>query len=283
MLTLLLALQLVQEYTYDIHGRRTAGPGSLNGTDVTPSQVEEKVLEDAGGRKVIERTIRHTNADGTPIATERVRIEEVKHGGGRVTTSQETYRSDLNGRLTLAERSLTDFRQSGTAIASTTTVSRGNLNGGLELVERAEMTGREDDTGRQTDTQVYRRDTNGSFRPAARSVVERRQENGQTVEKASDYQAATVDGRMQLSAQRVTTEQPANGGTVKQVRIYGMAQAGRPADGTLKLREEQLIEQRKGAGQSVEESFSIRRPDLTGTLPKTFTPISQRVCQVKCN
>ena len=44
----------------------------------------------------------------------------------------------------------------------------------------------------------------------------------------------------------------------------------------------QVVEQKPGADKSVAESLSIRRPDPNGQLPKTFTKVSDRVCQDKC-
>ena len=278
-----LLLLLGQEFVYDINGRRVPVPNSLNGRDVDMNQTEERVVEESAGRKVIERVIRRLAADGTPGQLEKVRIEEVKHPDGRTSTTQETFRGDLNGRLVLSEKTQTDLKKAGTAIESVTTVSRGSMNGGLELVERAEMTGQETDKLKQTDTLVFRKDSNGRFSEAARSVAEERVEDGKTVQKVTEYNNATQDGRMQVAAQRVTTElKAADGSAVKQVAIYGV-QPGRPADAELKLREQQLIEQHPGPGKTVQESFSIRRPDANGTLPGNFTKISDRTCRDKCN
>ena len=52
----LLALLAFQEYTYDTNGRKVATPNP------NPDLVEERVLEEGGGRKVTERHIRR--ADG---------------------------------------------------------------------------------------------------------------------------------------------------------------------------------------------------------------------------
>jgi hypothetical protein len=284
-LVLFLLASFGQEFTYDINGRRVPNPSSINGNNVDTAKVEEKVLEDAGGRKVIERVIRRAGADGAAGDVERVRIEEVKSADGRVVTHQETYRSDFNGRMALTERSQTDFRKTGDSVESTTTVSRAGINGGLELVEKAVMSGRDNAAGKQTDTRIFRKDTNGGFQEAARTVTEQRIEDGRTVENVSEYQAATADGRMRLSGQRVTTElKSQDGATTKKVQIYGANEPSRPVDasGGLKLKEEQLIEQRTGAGKTVHESFSVRRPDLNGGLPGQFTKVSERTCKDKC-
>ena len=283
--TLFLLALLSQDYTYDINGRRVQGPGSINGGDVNMAKVEEKVLEDVAGRKVIERTVRRAAADGTPGTVEKIRIEEVRLADGRVVTNQETHRSDFNGRMTLVEKSQTDYRQAGDTVESTTSVQRAGINGGLELVEKAVTTGRDTGQARQTDTRIYRKDANGNLQEAARNVSEQRIEDGKSVESVSQYQAATLDGRLRLSGQRVTTEvQDKDGSAVKRVRIYGANEPSRPVDasGGLKLREEQLIEQRQGPGKTVQESLSIRRPDLNGSLPNGFVKISERTCKDKC-
>lgn len=263
-----------QEYGYDTNGRKVLMPNE------NPDRVEERVVEEAGGRKVTERTIRRS--DGQP---EKVRIEERKNADGSVTTETSLYRGDLNGRLNLAEKRVSELRKTATRLEETTVVQRGSFNGGLEVVERLERTGTIAPKVTQEEVRTLRKDTNGSFREAVRQNIERREENGKVVERVAEYQAATADGRLQLSAQRVASEVKRPDGTVvKQVDIYGMAQAGRPSQpGELKLREQQLIEQRPGTGQNVVESFSIRRPDLEGKLSGDFQKIAERTCQKSCN
>jgi hypothetical protein len=270
----LLVLFAFQDYTYDLNGNRVPAPNS------NPDKVEERVVEEAGGRKVIERTIRR--ADGQP---EKVRIEERKNADGSITTETSVYRGDLNGNLNLAEKRTSDLRKTATNLEEKVTVQRGSLNGGLEVVERSERTGTIAAKVTNEEVRTFRKDQNGSFREAARQNIERREDNGKVTEQVAEYQAATGDGQMQLSAQRVSNEtKRADGSVVKQVAVYGMAQAGRTSHpGELKLREEQLIEQRPGSGQSVVESFSVRRPDLDGRVTGDFLKVSERTCQKACN
>ena len=270
----LLALLAFQEYTYDSNGRKVQAPNP------NPDMVEERVVEEGGGRKVIERNIRR--ADGQP---ERVRIEERKNPDGSVTTETSVYRGDLNGRLNLAEKRVSEARKTATSLEETTTVQRGGLKGGLEVVERSERKGQIAPKVTNEEVRTFRKDASGSFREAARQSIERRDENGKVTEQVAEYQAATVDGRMQLSSQRVSNEtKRADGTVVKQVELYGMAQAGRTSrEGELKLREQQLIEQRPAGGQSIVESFSIRRPDLEGKMSGDFLKVSERTCQKACN
>ncbi len=270
----ILVLFAFQDYTYDLNGRKTVAPNQ------NPDRVEERVVEDSGGRKVTERTIRR--ADGQP---EKVRIEERKNADGSVTKETAVYRGDLNGRLNLAEKRFSELRKTATQLEETTVVQRGSLNGGLEVVERLERTGTIGPKVTQEEVKTFRKDPNGSFREAARQNIERREDNGKVTEQVAEYQAATADGRLQLSGQKVSNAVKSPDGTVvTQVEVYGMAQPGRASRaGELKLREQQLIEQRPADGQTVVESFSVRRPDLEGKITGDFTKVSERTCQKACN
>lgn len=269
-----LALLAFQDSTYDLNGRKVPAPNA------NPDVVEERIVEESGGRKVIERSIRRAN--GQP---EKIRVEERKNSDGSVTTETAVYRGDLNGRLNLAEKRVSEARKTATSVEETTTVQRASLNGGLEVVERSERTGRTAAKVTNEEVRTYRKDANGGFREAVRQNIERREENGKVVEQVAEYQAATTDGRLQLSGQRVSNEtKRADGTVVKQVEVYGMAQTGRPSrPGELKLREEQIIEQRPAGGQNIVESFSVRRPDLDGRLSGDFLKVSERTCQKSCN
>ena len=270
----LLALFAFQDFTYDLNGLKVPAPNS------NPDKVVERVLEESAGRKVIERTT--TRVDGQP---EKVRIEETKNSDGSITTQTAVYRGDLNGNLNLAEKRTSDFRKTGDRIEEKVSVQRGTLNGGLEVVERSERSGTQTDKISNLEVRTFRKDQNGSFREAVRQNIERREENGKVTEQVAEYQTANQDGRLELSAQRVSNEtKRADGTVVKQVAVYGMARPGRASTvGELKLREEQLIEVRPGNGQNVVESFSVRRPDLDGRVPADFHKISERVCQKACN
>lgn len=269
----LLALFAFQDYTYDLNGHRVPAPNA------NPDKVVEKVVEESAGRKVIERTI--TRVDGQP---EKVRIEETKNSDGSVTTQTAIYRGDLNGNLNLAEKRTSDFRKTGDRVEEKVSVQRGSLNGGLEVVERSERTGTKTDKVTNEEVRTFRKDENGNFREAVRQNIERREENGKVTEQVAEYQTANADGKLELSAQRVSNEtKRADGSVVRQVAVYGMAQPGRPStSGELRLREEQLIEVRPGGGQNVVESFSVRRPDLDGKVSGGFQKISERVCQKAC-
>lgn len=278
-----LLAQPEQTFTYDWEGRRIPLPVSLNGRQVNTEKIEEKVLEDTPSRKVIERMILTAAPDGGKGQPVKVVIEENKAADGSVTREEKTYRGDLNGRLNLYERVVSESRPVGTGITETqTTVARESLNG-VEVVEKRTGTTTVSGNVTQEEVRTYRKDTGGGFREAVRTVVERKKESEtKTVENRMEYQTANTSGRLEPSSQRVVTEEKVGGRVVKQVDWFGMAQAGQvSAGGQLKLREQQVIEQRVEGGQTV-ESFSIRRPNLEGRLPERFTKIAERVCQGKC-
>lgn len=258
---------------------------SLNGRAVEPYKVEERVVEEGGGRKVIERIVYRNSGDGTRGQPEKIRIEERTNPDGSTNVETQSYRTDINGRFQLVEKSTTAASKQGDAIRATTTIQRASINGGLEVVERQERSGTQTPTALSDEVRTFRKDANGGFRESARVVTDRKQNGAKIVENVTEYQSATLDGRMQLSGQRVSTEVTGTDGSVtKQVEIYGIAQAGRPSTpGELKLREQQLIEQKVGSDKTVRETLSIRRPDLEGRVSGDFKPISSRTCQGKCS
>ena len=278
-----LLAQPEQTFTYDWEGRRIPLPISLNGRQVNTEKIEEKVLEDTPSRKVIERMILTAAPDGGKGQPVKIVIEENKAGDGSVTREEKTYRGDLNGRLNLYERVMSQTRPAGSGVTETeTTVSRESVNG-VEVVEKRSGTTTVSGNVSQEDVMTYRKDSSGGFRPAVRVVTERKKESeNKTVENRTEYQTANSSGRLEPSSQRVVTEEKVPGGVRKLVDWFGMAQAGQvSSQGQLKLREQQVIEQRVEGGRTL-ETFSIRRPNLEGRLPDRYTKISERVCEGKC-
>jgi len=117
-------------------GTRTERVQSIDGRMVPLESVEERVLRDDAGGKVIERIIRRFSAHGDPGPVERERIEQEKHGN-ETTTRMSRYRNDINGSPALIERSMTQTTQSGESKQSQTVVERPSVNGGLAVAERA--------------------------------------------------------------------------------------------------------------------------------------------------
>ena len=127
-LTLGLGLGLSQDsrslnvFTYDANGRRipvggstvAGGAGatsqvettqSVNGRAVPISATKEKILAETPTGKTIERIIISNDATGRPVSTVRVLIEEQKRADGGLNVTTSTFRSEVNGRMELSERS----------------------------------------------------------------------------------------------------------------------------------------------------------------------------------
>jgi hypothetical protein len=259
-------------------GRTVEEVAGLNGRPVAVETAEEKVIEDAGGRKVIERTIRR---DGAPA--ERVRVETESLPGGGTVSRTTVYRADLNGRLAPAERTVSESRPEGAATATATRVERPGLNGGFELVERRERQSRELAGGaRETAETVYRRDASGRFSEAARQVQRQTKEGDAVVERTEEFENAST-GRMQLSRQTVARSVKDADGERRVVDVYGPAAPGRAAEGALQLRERQVVERREEASGHT-ETFSIQRPTVDDARRLgPLVRISETVCRGKCN
>ena len=97
------------------------------------------MVSDSGGVKVIERTIKRYDANGTPGPAERVTIEERKQPDGSVQTSTAVSRGTINGGFQLAERSTAITRTNGNRTETTTSIERPTFNGSLDVVEKSEQ------------------------------------------------------------------------------------------------------------------------------------------------
>lgn len=284
-------------YVYDSEGRRVLWSSSassdsrhiqttttINGRKVPQEQVDEKVLKDAGGVKVVERTTRRFDSNGQALPPEKTVIEETALPGGGSTTSTTTYRADLNGRFAASERTVSKTSKSGDTTCSEVIVQRPTLNGSFEPVEK--RVSQTSGTAQASETQetVYRVDANRAFQEAARTVVTQKTVNGTSLEETAEYESAST-GSLQLSRQTVSmlVKSP-DGSETRQVDVYGVAAPGRPATGgQLQLRERQMIERQTLPGGGTVETLSVARPSLTssnelGPLKK----ISETVCQGAC-
>lgn len=287
---------VVSSGTFDINGRRVEGASSLvnqtpgsadriemvrsvNGRTVPVESVEDKVVSELGGVKIIERVVKRYDANGRPGPPERVHIEERKNADGSVNSATSVMRADLNGNYALAERTVTDSKKSGDTTNSNTVVERPTLNGSLEVVERKEVVKRETADGSVSQSSsVSRRDTNGRFGEAARQVLEKTVAGGRTVENVATYEAGSTG--MQLIRQTVSKE--VAGSNQKEVDVFEMAQAGRVGNTKPELREQRIIEKRPTANGAV-ESISVRRPlasdpSRLGNAQK----VEEIICTGKC-
>jgi len=284
--------------TYDINGHRVdwsqsrSGDGrsaatiqNMNGRRVPLEQVEEKVISNEGGTRVVERIIRRNDATGTPLPPEKSVIETTTRPDGSALEKTTTYRGDLNGNLVPAERVTSQTRKSGATALIETNVERQSLNGGFQTVERRSAQQTVTKTGSAFDETTYRPDANGRFAEAARQVVRTQTANGQTQEQVDEYEAATT-GKLKLARQSIgRTIKAADGSERKEVDVFGPAAPGRTvsSEGQMELREKQYFTSRQSGDGSVVQVFSVQRPSLNST--KELGPvqkIAETVCKGKC-
>jgi hypothetical protein len=290
--------------TYDVNGHPVTGPQTrvtrtasgfqrtetvvnINGRMVPIQSVEERVVSEGGGTRVVERMVRRYDPNGNPGPPERVRIEEQKRPDGSLNVQTSVFRADLNGNQQLAERSQAEIRKEGSVTRETVTTERPTANGSMEVVERRNSTTRESNGAANQEALIYRRDLNGGFSVVARETVERAERNGQTIENAARYEA--TNGSLQLVQQTVsrTTKVPGSAGETQEIEVYTSSQPGR-ADagaGTARyLKEQRLVERRPGSGNSVVESVSVRRPsDADPSRLGPYQKVQETVCTGKCN
>jgi hypothetical protein len=282
-------------YSYDMNGRRVES-GRLNGATVTvetaPSangrrvpleRIEERVVEQDGSRSVVERTIRRFDQNGNPAQTEKVRIEERKSADGTASTETVTWRADINGRLELAERARAEARPSAAGLRTETTIERPTLNGAFEPREKRSTTERKSDGRVQRETVTWRPDSNRRFGEVLRQVTERTERDGRTTENTAQYEVGPA-GKMEIALQSVSRSvKNADGSERVEVDLFRNVVPGRPRAGEPGLIEQQLVERRPGAGGTVVESVSVRRPLPDGSQPAgAYQKIAERVCAGEC-
>jgi hypothetical protein len=263
-------------------GRSVESVQTLNGRSVPLEKIEEKVIKNEGGVRIVEKTVRRNDSSGNPLPPEKVVLEETTAPDGSVKAKTSLYRGDINGRLVLAERVTQETRKTASGSESTALVERPTLNGTVEVLEKRE--GRTTASGDTTEAleSVFRKDANGRFTEGAKQVIRTTKKGSETVEQADYFEAST--GEMRLSRQQVSRSiQSADGSVVKVVDLYGAAAPGRPDSGKMQLRERQLFETQKTADGAV-ETFSVQRPkpDGRGDL-QPAAKISETVCKGKCS
>ncbi len=258
---------------------------SVNGVDVPVETVEERVLEEGPGGRVIERLIRWFDQNGQPTQREKVRVEERREGGWAVTTAT-VWREDLNGRPVFAERSRTEAVRSGDVTRSTMVIERPAVDGSVAAVERQVKTETSREGHTRREVEIYRPDPGGSFRAAARETAEIVEQNGRRVETVTRYDTVNATGRMEFSGlTEAETVRREDGSELTVVSLFGAAAPGRPIESRRgrHLREQVLIERRPGPGGSVIERTSVRRTSLSdpGKL-EAAQPVSETICTGDC-
>ncbi|MBL8222074.1 MAG: hypothetical protein JNL62_22745, partial [Bryobacterales bacterium] len=171
-LTLPAASQQVTTYTTDLNGRRmpdaaysssSAGnvttrtelAQSVNGRMVPLESVEERVIRDDANGRVVERITRRFDPNGRPGMAEKQQIQERKNPDGSVSSTVDTFRTDLNGRFELMERVTTEASKSGNTTNANIQVARPTLNGTLDVVERKSRVATEDKTSAKSDITTF--------------------------------------------------------------------------------------------------------------------------------
>ena len=258
---------------------------SINGRMVPIERVDERVVRDDASGRVVERVIHRFDATGNSTTPVTETIEEQKHPDGGATIQTTRYEKDFNGHQRLVEKSTTEVRKSGGAETSETTLQRPTLNGSLEMVEKRAVVKVKEGNGYREEATISRRDGNGGFGVAVRKTTEHSEQGGQATENTAEYEIGGPEGRLQLHGQTVSNivTRP-DGSKDSVVNIYGQNVPGAvDPTGKLKLYEQQIIEQKPGAGNSLVETLSVRRPTVSDTnLLGPAKQISETVCKGKC-
>lgn len=266
-------------------GRSTETQRNLNGRRVPLEQVEEKVVKNEGGVRVVERMVRRYDGNGHALPPEKVVTETETRPDGTAVERTTVFRGDLNGSLHAAERLVSSTRKSGDTAVTETEVERNTINGGFERVERRVAQERSDKTSSERDETFYTKDANGRFSEAGRKVVRAKVEGGVTKEQVDEYEAVT-SGSLKLARQSVArVTKGADGTERREVDVFGPAAPGRPVPdgGALQLREKQIFTSRQSLDGSTVQVFAVQRPSVNSTSELgPVQKISETVCKGKC-
>jgi hypothetical protein len=258
---------------------------SINGRMVPQERVEEHVLRDDASGRVVERLIHRYDAAGNPLPPVKETVEEQKRPDGGSSVQTTRYRGDINGNMQLDEKSIVNITKSGSTETISKEVQRQGVNGSLATVQKQDTVRVNDGKNYQEDTTTYRPDGNGGFGVAIRQTTEHTEQGGQARENSVEYEPGP-DGQLQLHSQKVAEIVTRSDGSKESlVNLFGRNVPGTvEPDGKLKLYEQQTIDRRPGAGNSVIETLSVRRPSISD--PTTLGPsrqISETICKGKCD
>jgi len=258
---------------------------SVNGRSVPLERREEQVLRDDASGRLVETLVRTYDQAGNPTQPTKQVLEEQKQPDGSSTIQVATYRADLNGKMQLIQKSVTEVHKSGSSETSETLLQRPSVNGSLETVEKqTTVMSKQSGGSYQQEAITYQRDGSGNFALAVKQVVEHNQDGGVTTDNAARYEV--IDGRLQLHSQTVSkVVTRADGSKESELNVFAPNTLGTVDSGSqkLKLREQQIVEKRVGPDGSVVETVSVRRPSLTDqTVLGPAKQISETVCRGKC-
>jgi hypothetical protein len=276
----------VSTRTYDVNGRPVEGVATTqsggsqskvtrnaNGREVPVESVEERVISDAGGVKIVERSVKRYDANGVPGPPERIRIEERKESDGSLRISSTTLRGDINGAFQIAERSTTIARTSGGRTDTTTAIERPTLNGSMDVVERSEQSTVVSGPKTTENVTTLRRDSNGRLTEFAKKTKEVVASNGHLDENVAEYESAAT-GQMRLMRQTTAKVDP--GGT-RQVNLFLPDAEGKPT-----LSQQQVIEKRETPNGTVETTtVRLASPNDPGKLGPA-RKVEETVCTGNC-
>jgi hypothetical protein len=253
---------------------------NANGRTVTVSRVQDVVVSDTGGVKIVQRTVQQFDPNGNSLPPEKVRIEIRKQPDGSEQTLTTIRRADVNGNLQLAERRTEMSRRSGNHSTVAVTVERPTPNAGFGVVERTEEQERFAGPGRTwVSTSTWQRGANGELVEVAKRTAERTVEGDKTVENSTEYESAST-GQMRLMRQTVTRQDKAT----TEIDVFEPQVAGRAAANDFKpqLTKRQVIE-RNARPDGVVESISVQFP--LANDPNRLTSlrkVEELVCQGDC-
>jgi hypothetical protein len=260
---------------------------SLNGHSVPAERVDERVVRDEGGVRVVERLVERYDPNGDPLPREKRVITTTKQPDGSVNEQQALWRGDLNGSMALVERMDTEIRRNGATVTSDTAVERPSLNASMDVVEKRNVVRTESAKGAyQQDETVWRNGQSG-FYEAVRRVTDHREEDGRLSENTAEYEPGST-GALELHSQVVRNAVKApDGSETTGITYLDRSAAGAVISGSdpgLKLRAEEIVERVPGPGGSFRETVSVRRPSIAD--PGRLEParkISETVCRGDCS
>ena len=259
---------------------------SINGREVPLEQVEQKVLSQSGNTTVTERLIRHYGANGALVSTDRVVTEETKTGEGESTLHSTTYRSDLSGNMTAAERKTIETHKDGATTVTETAVEKPSLNGSFEVAEKRTATSAPEGDGKRESETVLLRNANGDLYESQRIATTETKDGDKVVRNTAIYEP-NVDGQMSLNRQNVvkTTTNP-DGTSSQEIEVFGRPSNAQSPDmgAAPTLTEKRIIERQKSSGGAIVETQSVQLPSVSdpGKLTAART-VSETVCRGECD
>ena len=260
---------------------------SLNGQNVPAERVEEHVVRDEGGVRVVERQVVRYDPNGNPLPGEKQVITTTKHADGSVDRQQDDYRADVNGNMAIDQRTNTSILKNGSTITSQTAVEKPSLNASMEVVEKRDVVRTESANGSYEQNETVWRNGQSGLYEAARRVTDHREDAHGAAENTAEYEVGST-GTLVLNSQVVSSTTKAPDGSARTEVTY----LDRSAPGAvissddpgLKLRSQEIVERVPGPGGSVRETTSVCRPSISD--PGQLGPprkISETVCRGDCS